>query len=124
MKKDKELVYRVDSPKPIRLSVIVEKVLDGKWILAPFQRPSVWDWNNQRLLLESLIEKIPVGQIYVWKYKHDPNKVKPVRGIDHIDYQIEDVERLILDGQQRLTFLAYLWQKEIKILGAKISDFL
>ena len=63
--------------------------MNGKWILAPFQRPSVWDWSNQKLLLESLIEKIPVGQIYVWKYEHEPDKVKPVRGIDHIDYELE-----------------------------------
>lgn len=111
MRKNKEIVYRVDSPKPIRLGNIVNNVLDGKWILAPFQRPSVWDWSNQKLLLESLIEKIPVGQIYVWKYEHEPDKVKPVRGIDHIDYDIENVERLILDGQQRLTFIAYLWKK-------------
>ena len=102
----KKIKYRVSNPEPMSISEITKKIIDGKWVLAPFQRPKKWEWKNHKLLLESLVEKIPIGCAYIWRY--NKNKNYPVRQIPGIKYEIDKVEALILDGQQRLSFLAWL----------------
>ena len=102
----KKIKYRVSNPEPMSISEITKKIIDGKWVLAPFQRPKKWEWKNHKLLLESLVEKIPIGCAYIWRY--NKNKNYPVRQIPGIEYKIDKIEALILDGQQRLSFLAWL----------------
>ena len=39
---------KTDPPKSINLYQAIENIIKGKWVLAPFQRPDVWNLNNKK----------------------------------------------------------------------------
>ncbi len=99
--------YLCSEPKTIWIADAINKVISGKWILAPFQRPPAWGWKEQEALLVSLFKGIPIGVIYLWK--HNPVNVHlAFREVPGITFDNQKVEHLIIDGQQRLSFLAWL----------------
>ena len=99
--------YLCGEPDGISISKAIAKVVDGKWILAPFQRPKAWKWKEQKALLESLLNGIPIGVVYIWNYDEN-NKHLATRGVPGISFSEDDVQALILDGQQRLSFLSWM----------------
>jgi len=94
-----------DSTKT-RLAVLLGDITTGKIQLPDFQRGWVWNDEHIRSLLVSIARAFPIGAIMLLESGGDARfKVRPVEGVNHGAATPEKVERLILDGQQRLTSL-------------------
>src|SRR5690554_3548006 len=93
-----------DSTK-ISLPDLLKDILAGKLQLPDFQRGWVWDDDHVRSLLVSIARSFPVGAVMLMETGGDVRfETRPVEGIDP-DTIKRPPERLILDGQQRLTSL-------------------
>ena len=94
-----------DSTKT-RLADLMKDIVQGKIQLPDFQRGWVWDDEHIRSLLTSIARAFPVGAVMLLENGGDARfKVRPIEGIDPAKATPEKVEKLILDGQQRLTSL-------------------
>ena len=87
----------------------------GKFVLPSFQRSLVWDNSKTADYLNALIENRPTGLFLTLKAKKQADgKLQFVcRTLKSVEKQdIDKIEELILDGQQRLTTLwrALNWQ--------------
>jgi hypothetical protein len=56
--------------------------------------------------LESLLLGVPIGVIYLWK--NDASNDVPMRAVPGIELNPSKVKAMIIDGQQRLSFLTWL----------------
>ena len=93
-----------DSTK-IALPNIIEDIVLGKVQLPDFQRGWVWDDQHVRSLLVSLARSFPVGAVMFLETGGDVRfQVRPIENLV-FDGRVPDPEKLILDGQQRLTSL-------------------
>src|SRR5439155_5158305 len=94
-----------DSTKT-QLSKLLEEISEGKIQLPDFQRGWVWDDEHIRSLLVSIARAFPVGAVMLLEIGGDAKfKIRPVEGIDPSTCPPTKAEKLILDGQQRLTSL-------------------
>jgi hypothetical protein len=89
---------------------LVVEINSGKFFLPSFQRQYVWDEDDIRDLIDSVINNYPIGTIILWK----PSGA-PMSEIDPLSTPLVDVEKkptesfYIIDGQQRLTSLLLLF---------------
>lgn len=92
-----------DSTK-MGLGKILEEIVEGKIQLPDFQRGWVWDDEHIRSLIVSITRAFPIGSIMLLETGGDARfQIRPVEGVT-LALQMP-AERLILDGQQRLTSL-------------------
>lgn len=84
---------------------IIKQITEGKLQLPDFQRGWVWDDDHVRSLLVSVARSFPVGAVML--LETGGNVRFQVRPIENLSFSgvIPEPERLILDGQQRLTSL-------------------
>lgn len=94
-----------DSTK-ILLSQLLNDIKIGKVQLPDFQRGWVWDDDHVRDLLVSIARSFPVGAVMLLETGGEVRfQTRPVEGLEKsIDVSVEP-QKLILDGQQRLTTL-------------------
>lgn len=86
------------------LPEIIKQITEGKVQLPDFQRGWVWDDEHVRSLLVSIARSFPVGAVMLLETGGEVRfQVRPVENITLLD-KVEP-EKLILDGQQRLTSL-------------------
>jgi len=93
-----------DSTK-LPLHSLLDQVVEGKIQLPDFQRGWIWDDEHIRSLMVSIARAFPVGSIMLLETGGTARfQIRPVEGVKPT---VDDthVERLILDGQQRLTSL-------------------
>jgi len=91
-------------PDSIELSTLLKGVYEGEIQLPEFQRSWVWDDEKIKSLVDSLIRNYPMGAVMLLENKREPMfKSRPVSGVKGKDEVFP--EKLILDGQQRLTSL-------------------
>lgn len=87
------------------LPEIIKQITDGKVQLPDFQRGWVWDDDHVRSLLISVARSFPVGAVMLLEAGGDIRfQVRPIENLSFSGI-IPEPERLILDGQQRLTSL-------------------
>lgn len=87
------------------LKDLLKDITLGKTQLPDFQRGWVWDDEHILSLLVSIARSFPVGAVMLLENGGENHfKVRPVEGIDPASISAK-VEKLILDGQQRLTSL-------------------
>ncbi len=97
---------RTDKP----VSVLLEELKRGELGLPEIQRGYVWNRPQARDLVDSLYREYPSGLILLWKPKELPQLRSP-----DVEQQSETKRNptyLILDGQQRLTSLAKVFDEE------------
>jgi len=94
---------------------LMTEVNSGKFLLPSFQRQYVWDENDIRDLIDSIINNYPIGTIILWK----PSTVS-ITEIDPFSKPLIDTETkktnevlYVIDGQQRLTSLLLLFNNWI-----------
>lgn len=87
------------------LSKLLTEIVTGKVQLPDFQRGWIWDDEHIRALLVSIAREFPIGSIMLLKTGGEARfQIRPVEGLlEPPDPAL--AERLILDGQQRLTSL-------------------
>ncbi len=92
-----------DSTK-LPLREVISGIKKGEYQLPDFQRGWVWDEEHVRSLLVSIARSFPIGAIMTLETGGDVNfQVRPIENIKL--ESIVEPEKLILDGQQRLTSL-------------------
>ena len=92
-----------DSTKT-ELGKILDEIVQGKIQLPDFQRGWVWDDEHIRSLLVSIARSFPIGAVMLLETGGDARfQVRPVESVS-LPAGTKP-ERLILDGQQRLTSL-------------------
>jgi hypothetical protein len=102
-----------DSTKT-ELRVLLEEIVAGKIQLPDFQRGWVWDDEHIRSLLVSIARSFPIGAIMLLETGGDARfQVRPVEGISLP--KNKDADRLILDGQQRLTSLTQVLKLSVPV---------
>jgi uncharacterized protein with ParB-like and HNH nuclease domain len=86
------------------LADLIKDITLGKIQLPDFQRGWVWDDEHIRSLLVSVARSFPIGAVMLLETGGEAKfQIRPVEGIA-LDASVT-AERLILDGQQRLTSL-------------------
>ena len=91
---------------------LIPELESGKYVLPSFQRQYVWDEDDIRDLVDSIINNYPIGTIILWK----PSNASSVE-IDPFSKPLIDVNGgktneifYVTDGQQRLTSLLLLFK--------------
>lgn len=88
------------------LHVLLKEIVVGQLQLPDFQRGWVWDDAHIRSLLVSIGRSFPVGTVMLLEVGGEARfQIRPVEGIELGKDSDALAERLILDGQQRLTSL-------------------
>ncbi len=86
------------------LGKLLEEIVEGKIQLPDFQRGWVWDDEHIRSLLVSIARSFPIGAVMLLENGGAAKfQVRPIEGVG-LPPETKP-ERLILDGQQRLTSL-------------------
>jgi hypothetical protein len=97
---------------------IIKQITEGKLQLPDFQRGWVWDDDHVRSLLVSVARSFPVGAVMLLETGGDVRfQVRPIENVS-FNSAIPEPERLILDGQQRLTSLT-----QVLALDAPVKTF-
>ncbi|EAO2684589.1 DUF262 domain-containing protein [Salmonella enterica] len=100
----------------IALKDILEQITDGRVQLPDFQRGWVWDDEHVRSLLVSIARSFPVGAVMLLETGGEVRF--QVRPVENVSGHMPAPERLILDGQQRLTSLT-----QVLMLDAPVKTF-
>lgn len=94
-----------DSTK-ILLSELLDSIKKGKVQLPDFQRGWVWDDEHVQDLLVSIARSFPVGAVMLLETGGEVRfQTRPVEGVEDLIDATVQPQKLILDGQQRLTTL-------------------
>ena len=97
-------VTSFDSTK-LSLNALLEDISEGKIQLPDFQREWVWEDERIRGLLSSVSLSYPIGAIMLLEAGGIDVRFKP-KALEQVELQKPtEPERLVLDGQQRLTAL-------------------
>jgi hypothetical protein len=92
-----------DSTK-LPLREIIQSIQKGEYQLPDFQRGWVWDDEHVRSLLVSISRSFPIGAVMTLETGGDVTfQVRPIENVK-LETKLNP-EKLILDGQQRLTSL-------------------
>ena len=106
------------------LPQILADITAGKIQLPDFQRGWVWDDEHVKSLLVSIARSFPVGAVMMLDAGGDIRfQVRPIENVDFPD-NLPEPERLILDGQQRLTSLTQVLsvEKPVRTFDHKGSE--
>ena len=92
------------------LSELVGLVNNSTIALPEFQRPQIWGDSEKKELIVSLCVKIPIGSFLLWEFEplHENHQLTKLRKFEHVDLDDSRVKYLLIDGQQRLSFLSSL----------------
>ena len=85
---------------------ILKDITSGKIQLPDFQRGWVWDDDHIQDLLISVARSFPIGAVMLLENGGEARfQTRPVEGVEKQVGADKKPEKLILDGQQRLTTL-------------------
>jgi hypothetical protein len=87
---------------PEEVQHLLSEIDRGALALPDFQRDFIWEAKNTARLLGSLLARYPAGALLTWSPGSHPLKERPFAGAPELQ---EASNRLVLDGQQRLTAL-------------------
>src|SRR6478752_5677152 len=88
------------------LADLLREIREGKIQLPDFQRGWVWDDDHIRDLLVSIARSFPIGAVMLLEAGGDVRfETRPIEGLEDRVPKTKAPEKLILDGQQRLTTL-------------------
>lgn len=97
---------------------LVEQLLDGQIVIPSIQRDYVWRPAQIPPLLESIYRGYPIGSILIWQ----TTQAIPLKLAAVIQQKPQPhIPMVLLDGQQRLTSLAWVWRPETRKDGKKID---
>ena len=88
------------------LSDLLREIAKGRIQLPDFQRGWIWDDDHIQDLLVSIARSFPIGAVMLLEAGGDVRfQTRPVEGLENKVQRDQVPEKLILDGQQRLTTL-------------------
>lgn len=98
---------------PKLFTALNDELNEGKLLLPSFQRNYDWNENDGLALLDSIYKGFPIGSFYTWLTSVE-NKVhsQNFNGFEAKNNSQEGAVAYLIDGQQRLTTLLRLYNKE------------
>lgn len=111
------------------LNDLLREIREGKIQLPDFQRGWVWDDDHIRDLLVSIARSFPIGAVMLLEAGGEVRfQTRPVEGLERLIPPNREPEKLILDGQQRLTTLTQALSLETPVntrtaKGKKINRY-
>ena len=114
-----------DAQKPdhVSLTTLVGRLREGRFVIPDFQREFEWKPWDIRELVRSIFLDYYIGSLLLWKAKPESFAVlacEPIYGY-HGD---GDPAHIVLDGQQRLTAMYYVFLAPDKPLPNRSNRFL
>ncbi len=100
------------------VSGLLSYIANGDIGLPDIQRPFVWSTTKVRDLFDSMYRGFPVGYLLFW----ENSEIKGARTIGTDEKQHKIPNRLIVDGQQRLTSL-YAVMRGVPVLDADFRRY-
>lgn len=100
----------IDAQKPDHVSLItlVDRLREGRYVIPDFQREFEWKPWDIRELVRSIFLDYYIGSLLLWKGKSESFDALACESI--YGYTTEgDPSHIVLDGQQRLTALHYVF---------------
>ncbi|HRZ46483.1 MAG TPA: DUF262 domain-containing protein [Candidatus Paceibacterota bacterium] len=98
------------------LGKLLEEILEGKIQLPDFQRGWVWDDSHIRSLLVSIARSFPIGSIMLLETGGTASfQIRAIEGVAFPPGAKPAAEKLILDGQQRLTSLTQVLRQSAPV---------
>ncbi len=119
------------SRNDLKLSDVLSDIQQGQIGLPDLQRPFVWKDDQVKELLHSMYLGYPIGTLLLWDT--ESAKTKQIGGAKPQAGEENNPNRLIIDGQQRMTSLmatflgtevvgAELQKRKIRIAFNPLSD--
>lgn len=113
-----------DAQKPdhISLNTLVGRLRDGRFVIPDFQREFEWKPSDIRELMRSIFLDYYIGSLLLWKGKKENFEAlscEPVYGFQGD----ERPEYIVLDGQQRLTAMHYVFLSPDKPLPKRANRY-
>lgn len=97
----------------------VKKLLDGALMIPSIQRDYVWSRPQIPRLLDSLYKGYPIGSLLIW----DTNLAVPLKPAAVLQgTPVQGRPGVLLDGQQRLTSLAWVYRPSATAAGTRQPD--
>ena len=112
-----------DSTK-VAMPQILDDIVTGKIQLPDFQRGWVWDDEHVQSLLVSIARSFPVGAVMILETGGETRfQTRPIENVE-FSGKVPEPDKLILDGQQRLTTLTQVLKLEgpVKTFSEKGDD--
>jgi len=108
----------------MKLSHFLEEVYKGGIVLPDFQRSFIWEPEDVRELLVSVLGGYFIGSMLILEGSRDeiPFALRLIEGVDKVnpEAKIASMVKVILDGQQRTTALFYaLYEPNLPLKGRK-----
>lgn len=95
-------------PRVAFVSQLLAEISEGTLKIPRFQRTFVWEWDQQRDLLSSVLEGLPIGAILVWSTSltniSSYNRIGPFQ-LTNMTSPIGNKSLFLMDGLQRMTTL-------------------
>lgn len=114
-----------DAQKPdhISLNTLIGRIREGRFVIPDFQREFEWKASDIRQLMKSIFLDYYIGSLLLWKGKPENFKAlscEPIYGLEGNGAP----EHIVLDGQQRLTAMHYVFFLPNKNLPNRRSRFI
>ncbi|EOK5944135.1 DUF262 domain-containing protein [Vibrio vulnificus] len=93
-------------PRVVFITQLLDQLNDGTIKIPRFQRELVWDWEQQRDLLCSIFEGLPIGAILMWHTTLSDIKSYSEIGPFQLEHKTSNLYNIyLMDGLQRLSTL-------------------
>jgi hypothetical protein len=114
-----------DAQKPdhISLNTLIGRIREGRYVIPDFQREFEWRASDIRQLMKSIFLDYYIGSLLLWKGKKENFEAlscEPIYGLEGNG----SPEHIVLDGQQRLTAMHYVFFLPQKNLPKRRSRFI
>ena len=103
--------------RPKKIDKLLEEIDEQTLVVPEFQREYKWRFSHVKKLFASLVKDNPIGAVCIWK----TSEQVPLRNTEPMTSNNE--YNIILDGQQRLTSLYYLFRGKNPPYYAKEEQF-
>ncbi len=95
-----------DTPVLPRLATILAEVKSGDLVVPWFQRPFVWDDDQQLALMDSIAQGMPIGSLLVWRTsQRELRTYERVGGVRLERARDGEKVNYLIDGHQRISTL-------------------
>ncbi len=115
-----------DAQKPdhISLTTLVRRLREGRFVIPDFQREFEWNPWDIRELVRSIFLDYYIGSLLLWKGKPETFDALSCEAIYGYEGANSNPEHIVLDGQQRLTAMYYVFIAPDKFLPNRSNRFL
>lgn len=105
---------------------LLKEVCNGSIVLPDFQRSFIWEPEDVRELLVSVLGDYFIGSMLLLEQfrDHSPFALRLIEGVEKVNHnaKIQSIVKILLDGQQRTTALFYaLYEPDIPLKNRKSS---